>query len=74
MVHVDQKVARECYVESLRVEPTRQDNYGNRSLDNYGNRSLNANPLKDEGPLAEKPIRRADNTRSPWLTWAKARG
>ena len=30
-IHVDQKVARECYAESLRVEPTRQKPSGSRS-------------------------------------------
>jgi len=30
-IHVDQKIARECYVESLRVEPTRQKPTGSHS-------------------------------------------
>jgi len=30
-IHVDQKVARECYAESLRVEPTQQRPSGSRS-------------------------------------------
>ena len=30
-IHVDQKVARECYAESLRVEPTQQGPSGSRS-------------------------------------------
>jgi len=30
-VHVDQKVAKECYVESLRLEPTRRETRGSRS-------------------------------------------
>jgi len=53
-VHVDQKMAQECYAESLRVEPTRQDAYGNRTL--------NINPLEDKGPLEEKLSQHAEST------------
>ena len=46
-VHVDQKVARECYAESLRVEPTRQDDCVNHSP--------GVSPAEDEGPPKKKP-------------------
>ena len=53
MVHVDQKVARECYVESPRVDPTRQNAYGNRSprrKSSWGRRSPRgeAQPVRRE--------------------------
>lgn len=41
-VHVDQKVSRECYVKSLRVESLHKE------------RPLNTKPLEDKNLLTEK--------------------
>ena len=54
MVHVDQKVARECYATSLRIEPTRQDAYHDRSP--------GGNPLKEGSPLKEKLSKNVEST------------
>jgi len=55
-VHVDQKLAWECYAKSLRVEPTRQDAYDSRSP--------KCKPPEDRGPLEEKLSWCAESTRS----------